>query len=85
MARNSVITAERPETDCEASGSNLSFCEPLSAVEKELMQELLLALRTIRFGSVVLTMHDGRLVEIQKTERIRTNGSREKSVHTQHR
>ena len=29
------------------------------------------ALRTIRYGSITLTVHDGRLVEIHKTERMR--------------
>ena len=43
----------------------------LSLSEKELLQEVIRALRSIRFGSVVLTVHDRRLVEIHKTERIR--------------
>jgi len=43
----------------------------LSAHERELLQEILRALRVIRYGSVVLTVHDGNIVEIQKTERIR--------------
>jgi hypothetical protein len=43
----------------------------LSAVERELLQEVLRALRVIRYGTVVLTLHDGHVVEIQKTERIR--------------
>lgn len=34
-------------------------------------QELLQAARTIRYGSVNLTFHDERIVEIHKTERIR--------------
>ena len=33
--------------------------------------EVLRALRDVRFGTVQLTIHDGRVVEIQKTERIR--------------
>ena len=45
----------------------------LSPVEREVLQEILRALRVIRFGSVMLTVHDGRVVEIQKTERIRKN------------
>jgi hypothetical protein len=46
--------------------------ESLNADERALLCEIVRALRTIRYGSVVLTMHDGRLVEIHKTERIRT-------------
>ncbi len=47
--------------------------ESLNADERALLSEIVRALRTIRYGSVVLTMHDGRLGEIHKTERIRTN------------
>lgn len=45
----------------------------LSASERELLREVALALRSIRYGSVVLTVHDGRIVELNKTERIRKN------------
>lgn len=47
----------------------------LTASENELLREITLALRTIRYGSVVLTVHDGRIVELNKTERIRKNGT----------
>lgn len=47
----------------------------LTAGENELLREITLALRTIRYGSVVLTVHDGRIVELNKTERIRKNGT----------
>jgi len=43
----------------------------LSSSERELLREVALALRGIRYGSVVLTVHDGRIVELNKTERIR--------------
>jgi hypothetical protein len=43
----------------------------LSSDERELLGEILKTLRGMRYGSIVLTVHDGRLVEIQKTERIR--------------
>ncbi len=43
----------------------------LSGSERELLREVALALRGIRYGSVVLTVHDGRIVELNKTERIR--------------
>jgi hypothetical protein len=33
--------------------------------------EVLRTLREMRYGTVQLTVHDGRVVEIQKTERIR--------------
>ena len=39
--------------------------------ELELLEEVVQALRAVRYGCVTLTIHDGRIVEIQKTERIR--------------
>ena len=47
----------------------------LSADEAACLQAVILALRSLRYGSVNLTVHDGRLVEIQKVEKIRMNGS----------
>jgi len=47
----------------------------LSAGERELLREVALALRGIRYGSVVLMVHDGRIVELNKTERIRKNSA----------
>lgn len=49
----------------------LEHLEELSEEERVLLQEVLKALRDLRYGSVVLTVHDGRLVEVQKTQRIR--------------
>jgi hypothetical protein len=43
----------------------------LSKEERDLLRELVCALRSIRYGSIALTVHDGRLVEIHKTEKIR--------------
>ena len=45
--------------------------QDLSTTERELLKEVALALRSIRFGSVTLTVHDGRIVELNKTERVR--------------
>jgi hypothetical protein len=42
-----------------------------SNAERTLEDEVLRALRGIRFGTVQLTVHEGRVVEIQRTERIR--------------
>ena len=39
--------------------------------EKALVHELVQALRTIQFGSILLTVHEGHLVEINKSVRIR--------------
>jgi hypothetical protein len=45
----------------------------LTPSERELLKELALAVRTIRYGSVVLTIHDGRIIEMSRTERVRKN------------
>ena len=49
----------------------------LSENERDLLHEVVRALVGIRFGSVVLTVHDRRLVEIEKTERIRRKAARQ--------
>ena len=46
-----------------------------SESERDLLKELAVAILGIRYGSVVLTIHDGRLVEVSKTERIRRNST----------
>jgi len=43
--------------------------------EKELLHELIQGLRGVRYGSFVLTVHEGRLVEIEQTVKIRRNRS----------
>ncbi len=61
------------------SGSeNKDLEKGLAASEIELLRDLIRALRTLRYGSVNLTVHDGRLVEIQKVEKIRMNSTKAK-------
>jgi len=59
---NSIL--ERSQTYLENLG-------PLSPNEQALVVEILQAVRTIRYGSVSLTFHEGSVVEINKTKRIR--------------
>jgi hypothetical protein len=47
----------------------------LTTSERDLLREVALALRGLRDGSVVLTVHDGRIVELNKTERIRKSSA----------
>jgi hypothetical protein len=47
--------------------------------ERELLREIIESLRTIRFGSIVLTVHEGQLVEINKSIRIRRKETSRKS------
>ena len=85
MPRNNMLDVERREATADANGSDLEdFPEAIWAGEQELLREFVRALRTIRYGSVVLTLHDGRIVEIQKTERIRRNGNKKNSANAIH-
>jgi hypothetical protein len=85
MPRNNMLTVERRETATHANGSDLQgFLEALWAGEGELLRELVRALRTVRYGSITLTLHEGRVVEIHKTERIRRTGNKETSANTSH-
>jgi hypothetical protein len=58
-----------------STASATNWQHDLSASERELLREVALALRGIRYGSVVLTVHDGRIVELNKTERIRKSST----------
>jgi hypothetical protein len=58
-----------------SSTSTTNWQQDLSTSERELLREVALALRGIRYGSVVLTIHDGRIVELNKTERIRKSST----------
>jgi len=81
MPRNSVLTVERREpAPVESVAGAQESWEATWAGEAELLREFVRALRTIRYGSVILTLHDGRIVEIQKTERIRRNGSKDSAA-----
>jgi hypothetical protein len=39
----------------------------------ETLQKILAALRGLRFGSVEIVIHDGRIVQIERRERMRLN------------
>jgi hypothetical protein len=76
-----VVARAAGERSTQPGGKGMSatsitdWQKGLTASEAELLHEVALALRTIRYGSVVLTVHDGRIVELNKTERIRKNGA----------
>jgi len=58
-------------TNLKSKTMALEFEKELSREEQELLHEIFRALRLIRYGSVVVTVHDGHVVEIQKIERVR--------------
>jgi hypothetical protein len=51
-------------------GNNAGMAARLND-ERELLREVALPLRGLRYGSVVLQVYEGRIVELNKTERIR--------------
>jgi hypothetical protein len=53
------------DTDQNLSG------QPISASLSEPMRAVLDALNTLRFGAIQLTVHDGKLVQVDITERKR--------------
>jgi hypothetical protein len=55
----------------DLTASNLEL-EKLSVEERLVFSEIARALKTMRYGSIVLTVHDGHLVELSKTVRLRT-------------
>ncbi len=67
-----VSAVRRDRSEMEAIDQNMS------AHELELLREILRSLRSLRYGSLNLTVHDGRLVEIQKVEKIRMNSTKGK-------
>jgi hypothetical protein len=60
--------------DLDGGGTKVALLES----EKELLRELVYALRTIRYGSIALTVHEGQLVEINKSIRIRKSRTNQK-------
>jgi|WetSurMetagenome_2_1015567.scaffolds.fasta_scaffold00013_56 hypothetical protein len=45
--------------------------EDLEVNEKVLLASLIKALRNVRFGHILITVHDSNVVQIEKTEKIR--------------
>jgi hypothetical protein len=43
-------------------------------VQAQTSQKILEALQGIRFGAVEITIHDGRIVQIERKEKLRLNG-----------
>ena len=47
----------------------------LTTSERELLRKVALPLCGLRYGSVLLPVHEGRIVELNKTERIRNSSA----------
>ena len=70
------MEASEPKTMEQATSPNRNTSLELSSVEEELLREIIAGLRSIRFGSIAITLHEGRVVEIARTQRIRSGGAR---------
>ena len=57
--------------ELKTAGDSADQGSVLAESERELLSEVLRAVSTINYGSIVLTIHEGRLVEISKTIRLR--------------
>jgi hypothetical protein len=80
MARPDAKTQSPIELESLLAGAS-SAAELEAALTEsgpEIIRELIHGLKTIRYGSIALTLHDGRLVEINKTVKIRPRGPGEK-------
>jgi hypothetical protein len=73
---------QEKEFDEFLSGLNGKTTEELEKVlvsnEGQALREITEGIRSIRYGSILLVVHDGRLVEVTKTVRIRTGRTSQK-------
>lgn len=47
-----------------------------NGLDPQLVRELVAALRGLRFGSIELIVHDGRIVQLERHEKVRFNHDR---------
>lgn len=45
--------------------------EPAAQTKTTVVQEILRAIESVRFGSVEITVHDGRVTQIEKRDKVR--------------
>jgi len=62
----------------------MSF-ETLNDQNNSLVKELLSAINSLRFGSVEITVHEGRVTQIEKREKVRFTNEPSKSIPTANR
>jgi len=48
--------------------------EPRAAATEWVVDEILRAVKSIRYGSVEITIHDSRVVQIERKEKVRPGG-----------
>lgn len=55
----------------------MSSPSPTESLSQEVLRRLNDALRGLRYGAVEITVHDGRVVQIERTEKLRLPSSGE--------
>ena len=58
--------------------SSIEFEDQLTEVEAELLRQVMKAIQTLRYGSVIITVHDGHIVEFQRNEKFRIKNEKSK-------
>jgi len=54
--------------------------EATNTTNNELIKELVSAINSLRFGSVEITVHEGRVTQIEKREKVRFTDSKSASI-----
>lgn len=55
----------------------MSSPSPTESLSQEVLRRLSDALRGLRYGAVEITVHDGRVVQIERSEKLRLSSSGE--------
>jgi hypothetical protein len=53
-----------------------------TSLSSEVVQEILRAVEQLRFGAVEITVHDGRVTQIERREKVRFGNEQQKSKPT---
>lgn len=56
--------------------SNRSSDDARSSADQEVLNQILEMIRDLKFGSLEIVVHEGRIVQIEKREKIRLNLSK---------
>jgi hypothetical protein len=74
MPQTNAMGAERASVShAESSDGTTNISAELANDAQKMQHVIVEALRSIRYGSLLLTIHEGRLVEVTKTVRSRFN------------
>jgi hypothetical protein len=58
--------------------SIIEFEDQLTGAELELLRQVVKTVQGLRYGSVTITVHDGRIVEFQRNEKFRLKNVKSK-------